>query len=33
MLSVLSILFGGLGIDRFYSGRIGLGIGKLLTGG
>jgi len=30
---VLSVLFGELGIDRFIIGDIGLGIGKLLTGG
>lgn len=30
---VLSILVGGLGIDRFYIGDIGAGVGKLLTGG
>lgn len=30
---ILSILTGGLGIDRFYLGYIGLGILKLLTCG
>jgi hypothetical protein len=30
---ILSILLGGLGIDRFYLGYTGLGIVKLLTGG
>lgn len=30
---VLSILVGGLGIDRFYTGSIGLGILKLITFG
>lgn len=29
---VLSILLGGLGVDRFYVGDIGLGIAKLLFG-
>ena len=29
--SVLSLLLGWLGIDRFYMGRIGLGIIKLIT--
>ena len=28
---ILSIFLGGLGIDRFYIGDIGLGVGKLLT--
>lgn len=31
--SVLSLLLGWLGIDRFYMGRIGLGILKLVTFG
>lgn len=30
---ILSLFAGGLGIDRFYLGHIGLGIGKLLTCG
>lgn len=30
---IISILLGGLGIDRFMIGDIGLGIGKLLTCG
>jgi len=30
---VLSILFGGLGVDRFMMGKIGTGILKLVTGG
>ncbi|MBR2064900.1 MAG: TM2 domain-containing protein [Bacteroidales bacterium] len=30
---VLSILVGGLGVDRFYIGDIGAGVGKLLTAG
>lgn len=30
---ILSVLVGSLGIDRFYIGDIGLGIGKLLTCG
>lgn len=30
---ILSILLGEMGIDRFYIGDIGLGVGKLLTGG
>lgn len=30
---ILSILIGGLGIDRFFIGDTGLGIGKLLTCG
>ncbi len=32
-LLIVSILCGGLGIDRFMLGDIGLGIGKLLTCG
>lgn len=30
---VLSVLVGGLGVDRFYIGDTGLGILKLITGG
>ncbi len=30
---ILSVLVGGLGIDRFYLGYSGIGILKLLTGG
>lgn len=30
---VLSILLGGIGVDRFYLGLIGSGILKLVTGG
>ncbi|MGI6595847.1 MAG: TM2 domain-containing protein [Elusimicrobia bacterium] len=30
---ILSILVGEFGIDRFYTGYVGLGILKLLTGG
>ena len=29
---ILSIFFGGVGVDRFYIGDIGLGIAKLLFG-
>ena len=30
---ILSILCGGLGVDRFYLGYTGIGVLKLLTGG
>lgn len=30
---VLSLVLGELGVDRFYIGDIGLGVGKLLTCG
>jgi hypothetical protein len=30
---ILSFLVGVFGIDRFYTGHVGLGIGKLLTAG
>lgn len=30
---ILSILVGGLGVDRFYLGYAGMGVLKLLTGG
>jgi TM2 domain-containing membrane protein YozV len=30
---IISLLAGGLGIDRFYIGDTGLGVGKLLTCG
>ncbi|MDR2683285.1 MAG: TM2 domain-containing protein, partial [Dysgonamonadaceae bacterium] len=30
---VISLLVGALGIDRFFIGDVGLGIGKLLTCG
>lgn len=33
MALILSVLVGSMGIDRFYIGDIGLGVGKLLTCG
>ena len=33
VLLILSLLLGGLGVDRFYSGHIGLGVLKLITVG
>lgn len=33
MALILSILVGSLGVDRFYIGDVGLGVGKLLTCG
>ncbi len=30
---LLAILLGGLGVDRFYTGHIGLGVLKLITFG
>lgn len=30
---IVSLLLGGLGIDRFMIGDVGLGVGKLLTAG
>ena len=30
---ILSVFVGGLGIDRFYVGHVGLGVVKLLTMG
>ena len=29
----ISVLVGGLGVDRFYIGDVGLGVAKLITGG
>ncbi len=30
-LLILSVVLGGLGVDRFFSGHIGLGVLKLIT--
>ena len=31
--NILTVLVGGLGVDRFYIGDVGIGVAKLLTGG
>lgn len=31
LVLVMSIIFGGLGVDRFIMGHVGLGILKLIT--
>ena len=33
VLLIVSVLFGGLGVDRFMTGHIGTGVLKLITGG
>ena len=33
MALILSVLVGSLGVDRFYIGDVGLGVGELLTCG
>ncbi|MDA9165937.1 TM2 domain-containing protein [Candidatus Poseidoniaceae archaeon] len=33
VLLILSLLLGGLGVDHFYTGKIGTGILKLITVG
>ncbi|MBQ8485440.1 MAG: TM2 domain-containing protein [Bacteroidaceae bacterium] len=33
MVLILSVIVGSLGVDRFYIGDVGLGVGKLLTCG
>jgi len=33
LVLILSIVVGGLGVDRFVMGKVGTGILKLITGG